>query len=1080
MKKRFTIYLRPRFEKKAGMLLCKSFFLLTFVTSTAFAETPVSAPGKFLDLSTLKFVQQNDIPIKGSVKDEKGLPLPGASVVVKGVKSGTVVDANGNFALNVPSQASVLVVSFTGYNSKEVIVGSQTTINIQLSPTDESLNEIVVIGYGTSRRSDLTGAVGSVKAEQLQERPAASLNQALSGRISGVQVNSNSGRPGGRSNVRIRGFSSINSSNNPLYVVDGIQMPVGNQAQASQAIDYINPNDIISVEVLKDASSTAIYGSRGANGVILITTKRGSTGEGKVTYNADFSVPTVGPNFPEVLNAAEYLAVEDLAYANMQKYDPEGWAAGKFLTRNPALARTDSRIFDSSGNPLFDTNWLDEATQSKLSQNHQLGFSGGNDRTNYSFSAGYRDDQGLIKTSYLKRYSGRFTIDDQVKKWLKVGGTLSYTNQDENLVDQHDQTVRSILEDFPFLPVTYANGVYADNRHYPNAEGRFNVVHRLNETKYILETHTTLGSLYSNISLAEGLELRTLIGANIIAQENSEFSSRTLNIGERGFAAARNRNETFWSVENFLTYNKRFKEIHSFTGLLGASIQESNFNNISSQVRGFSTDYFEFNNLGAGSLNPEVGTNKSRQSLNSYFGRVNYSLKDKYLFTATGRADGSSKFGENYKFAFFPSAALAWRVSEESFLKGNKTISNLKIRTSYGVSGNSEIPPYSSLSLLSSNYNAVLNNERVVGTGINRLPNKDLKWEKTAQSDFGVELGLFDGRISIEADLYYRKTTDMLLDAPVPRTSGYATIRKNIGSMENKGIELALSTRNFNSENFSWSTTFNISMNKNKILSLATPADIFGVGGPNFTNPTNIIRIGEEAGSFWGLTRLGVWSEAERAEAAKFVSYRNGKTILPGDIKYLDVNGDYAINDADRMIIGNGSPDAWGAFTNSFRYKNLDLTLELQYSVGNDLMDMTSHSSEDRQSLANSYKTVLNAWTPSNQNTPIAEIRDTRAGYVTNVDTHWIKDASFIRGKNLLLGYTFGDAMAQRMRLNRFKVFVSAQNFFLINKKELQGDPEATPTGGYANDGNNVFSQGMNWQSYPRPTVFMLGLNVTL
>ncbi len=334
----------------------------------------------------------------------------------------------------------------------------------------------------------------------------------------------------------------------------------------------------------------------------------------------------------------------------------------------------------------------------------------------------------------------------------------------------------------------------------------------------------------------------------------------------------------------------------------------------------------------------------------------------------------------------------------------------MKLRASYGVSGNSEIPPYSSLSLLGSNYNAVLNNERVVGTGINRLANKDLKWEKTAQSDFGVELGLFDGKISLEADLYYRKTTDMLLDAPVPRTSGYATIRKNIGSMENKGIELSLNTRNFSSENFSWTTTFNISMNKNKILSLATPADIFGIGGPNFTNPTNIIRIGEAAGSFWGLTRLGVWSEAERAEAAKFVSYRNGKTMLPGDIKYLDVNGDYAINDADRMIIGNGSPDAWGALVNSFRYKNLDLTLELQYSVGNDLMDMTTHSSEDRQSLANSYKTVLNAWTPQNQNTPIAEIRDTRAGYVTNVDTHWIKDASFVRGKNLLLGYTFGDA----------------------------------------------------------------------
>ena len=1038
--------------------------------------------GSDLSFATVKlnFQAPRDIKISGSIKDEKGEPLQGASVVVKGTTTGTMTDLSGNFTLNVPSAQSVLVISFTGMQSKEMTVGNQTVFNIQLEVDSETLQEVVVIGYGTQRRSDLTGAVGSVRAEQLQERPAASLNQALSGRISGVQVNTNSGRPGGRANVRIRGFSSINSSNNPLYVVDGVQLPVGNQAQASQAIDYINPNDIVSVEVLKDASSTAIYGSRGANGVILVTTKRGKSGDGAVTYNSDFSVPTVGPNFARTLNAKEFLAVEDLAYANMEKYDPAGWASGRYVSRNPALARKDPRLFDASGNPLYDTNWLKEATQNELSQNHQLGFSGGNDRTTYSLSTGYRDDIGLLKTSSLKRYAGRFTIDDQVKKWLKIGGTLSYTSQDENIVDQSDAVSRQIVEDFPFLPVRYADGTFADNRNYPNAEGSFSSVHRLEDTKYVLATQTTLGSIFSNITFAPGLDMRTIIGANVISQENKEFVSRTLNIGEQGFAGVRNRKEAFFSIENYLTYNKRIGENHSFTGLAGISWQETNFNNMSSVVSGFATDYFEYNNLGAGSLNPQVGSNGSRQALNSYFGRVNYSLMNKYLFTATGRADGSSKFGTNNKFSFFPSAALAWRVSEESFLKDSRVISNLKLRTSYGVTGNSEIPPYSSRSLLGSGFAAVFNDTRVVGTGINRLANPDLRWEKTTQSDIGVELGLFGGKISFEADLYYRKTTDMLLDAPVPRTSGYATIRKNIGSMENKGLELALNTVNFNSDNFSWNTTFNVSMNKNKILSLATPADIFGIGGPNFTNPTNIIRIGEEAGSFWGLTRLGTWTEAERAEAAKFVSYRNGLTILPGDIKYLDVNGDYAINDADRSIIGNGSPDAWGALLNNFRYKNLDLTVELQYSYGNDVLDMTSHSSEDRQSLANSYASVLGAWTPQNQNSDIAEIRDTRAGYVTNVDTRWIKDASFIRGRNLLLGYTLPSAVSQKMRLSRFRVYASAQNLFLITSKELNGDPETTPTGGYAGDGNNVFSQGMFWHSYPKPTIFMLGLNVGL
>ena len=1082
MKKRFTNLFKLVFEKEKDFNRCTTVFLLVCITSVSFATATPSplVSGKLFNSYSGIYSQVQDIPIKGTVKNENGELLLGVSVMVKGTKTGTVTDANGNFSLNVPSASSVLVFSFTGLESKEVTVGNQSTITIQLISNAKALSEVVVIGYGTMRKSDLTGAVGSVKAQELQERPSASLSQGLAGRISGVQVSSNSGRPGGRSNIRIRGFSSINSSNNPLYVIDGVQLPVGNQAQASQGIDYINPNDIVSVEVLKDASSTAIYGSRGANGVILITTKRGQAGEGRVSYNVDFSVPTIGPNFPKVLNAKEFLAVEDLAYKNMQKYDPAGWASGKYLTRNPALARTDPRLFDSSGNPYFDTNWLDEATQSKLSQNHQLEFSGGNERTSFSAGLGFRDDQGLIRTSYLKRYSARFTVDNEVKTWLKVGGTLSYINQAENIVDQSDQVPRSIVEDFPFLPVRYEDGTFADNRDYPNAEGRFNVVHRLTETQYILGSQTTLGSAYSNIKFTDGLELRTILGANVITQENNEYSGRTLNISSRGNAARRNRKEAFWSIENFLTYNKRVNENHSFNGLLGLSWQESNFDSMSATVSGFSTDFFGFDNLGAGSLNPSVGSGRSKQSLNSYFGRINYTLKDKYLFTATGRADGSSKFGENNKFAFFPSAALAWRVSEEGFMTDNTLISNLKLRASYGVTGNSEIPPYSSLSLLSSTYTTVFNDERVVGTGINRLANPDLKWEKTTQSDIGLELGLFDGRISLEADVYYRKTTDMLLDAPVPRTSGYATIRKNIGSMENKGLELALNTTNIQTESFKWTTAFNISMNRNKILSLATPADIFGIGGPNFTNPTNIIRIGEPAGSFWGLTRLGTWSEAEAVEAAKFVSYRNGLTILPGDIKYLDVNGDYAINDQDRMIIGNGSPDAWGGFLNNFSYKNLDLIVELQYSIGNDVMDMTSHSSEDRVSLANSYATVLNAWTPQNQNTMIAEIRDTRAGYVTNVDTHWIKDGSFIRGKNLLLGYTFSNPLVERMHLNKLRVYVSAQNLFLIHNKDLQGDPEVTPTGGYAGDGNNVFSQGMNWQSYPKPTTFMLGLNIGL
>ena len=1070
--------LKGAMQKTVLVALALSCSLGTYANGTI--ET-ISSKSNNANLSGLKTA---DRTIKGKVTDkEKGEGLPGVNVVIKGTSTGTTTDGTGSYTLSVPESGAILVFSFVGYVSQELPVGSRSVLDVAIESDTKALSEVVVIGYGTARKSDLTGAVGSVKEDQLKERPSPSLNQALQGKVSGVQVNVNSGRPGGRSNIRIRGFSSINSSNNPLYVVDGVMLPQGTQNQYSSAIDYINPNDIVSVEVLKDASSTAIYGARGANGVILVTTKKGRSGEGIITYNVDVSVPTIGPKRPKTLNAQQYLDVEDLAYANIQKFDPAGWASGKYANLNPqtrraafSLAHPDvfTLAADGSYKPNYDTDWFKEATQNKVSQNHQLGFSGGNERTTYALSLGYRDDQGLLKESYLKRYSTRFSIDDQVKKWLKIGATLSYNNQSENLVDINDAVPRQMVEDFPFLPVRYPDGTFANNRDYPQAEGSFSSIHRLSGRKYIVNTATTLGSLYGNLTLAKGLELRSVLGINVINQEVNQSQTRTLAISEFGTASKDARKETFWSWENYLTYNKTVG-IHALNVLAGISWQKTNITTTNASVRNFSTDYFGFDNLGAGATLPAVGSLEQSFAFNSYFGRVNYTLLDKYLVTFTGRADGSSKFGENHKFAFFPSAALAWKVSDEEFLKGNSIISNLKIRTSYGLTGNSEIPPYSSLSLLSSTYATIYNDTRVSGTGINRLANPDLKWEKTAQTDAGVEISFLKGRISVEADYYYRKTTDMLLDAPVPRSSGYAVIRKNIGSMQNKGFEFTLNTTNIERGDFTWNSSFNVSLNRNKVLSLATPSDIFGVGGPNFTNQTGIIRIGEPVGSFWGLTRLGTWSEAERDEAAKFTSYRNNLTMLPGDIKYKDINGDGAITDADRSIIGNGSPKAWGTFSNTVRFKSFDLTFDVQYSYGNDVMDMTLHPSEDRVSIANSYTSVLNAWTPTNQNTPVAQIRETRAGYVTNVDSHWIFDGSFLRGRNLLLGYNFPSEMTSKLKLSKLRLYVSAQNFFLLTKYP-HGDPEVTPTNGDQN--SNVFSQGMIWHGYPKPTTYMAGLQI--
>jgi TonB-linked SusC/RagA family outer membrane protein len=1051
MKRKFT----PIIRLLSGVLL----FLLFALTGYSQGRT---VTGKVID-----------------PKDKTG--LAGATVQIKGTTTGTVTDANGNFSIVVPTTGSTLIFSYSGLGTQEIPVGDKTAIDVELSDKTTTMQEVVIIGYGSQRKSDLTGAVGSVKASQLQERPAASLNQALAGRVAGVQVNTNSGRPGGQTSMRIRGFSSINTTNNPLYVVDGVILPVGTQTQLSNSIDFINPNDIASVEILKDASATAIYGARGANGVVLITTKRGTAGGGRITYDADFSVPTIGPKRVEMLNAQEYIAIENLAYDNIKVYDPAGWAAGNYATVvDPRVKRKSlPLLFDSNGNPLYNTDWLEESTQSKLGQNHQLGLTGGNADGTYGIFLGYRDEDGLLLNSYLKRYSGRFSFDGKIKDWLKAGGGLSYHNQEENLVEIGTgglNSVRMITEGFPFLPVKYPDGSWAENYNYPGAEGGSNPVHIMNERKFIVNTQTTLGNVYVNINLMKDLEFRSQFGTSIVTRGVNQYNGRTLDQisrSQNGTANVSNGRETYWSSENYFTYNKRIGNAHAFTGLLGLSWQETNIFNISASSQNFSTDFFEFNNIGAGSQQNSGSSGRARFAFNSYFGRINYTFKNKYLLTVTGRADGASKFGENEKYSFFPSAAVAWRASEEEFLKGNNVISNLKIRASYGQTGNSEINTYAALSLLSSGYAAIINNTRVTGVGTNRLANPDLKWEKTAQTDVGVELGLLNNRISVEADAYYRKTTDMLLNAPVPTSSGYGSITKNIGSMENKGLEFTLNTVNISKKDFSWTTTFNISMNRNKVLALATPAPIFS-GNPNFLSNTGIIQVGKPVASFWGLVRLGVWTQAEAAEAAKFASYRGGKPILPGDLKYLDVNGDYQINDADRIIIGNGSPKGWGGFFNNFRYKNFELLIELQYSYGNDVLNQMHHSGEDRVSIANSFKTVLDAYDPAkgNANTMIATIRDTRAGYVTNVDSRWVEDGSFIRGKNLLLGYNFPTSITQKMRLSRLRLYVSVQNFFLSTKYS-GNDPEVTTYG-------NAFAQGQTFFDYPKPTVYLFGINVAL
>lgn len=819
------------------------------------------------------------------------------------------------------------------------------------------------------------------------------------------------------------------------------------------------------MEVLKDASATAIYGARGANGVIIVTTKRGSKTGGQVSFDSFISIGEMVRKL-DVLNSEEFLQVEMNSYNNAQKYDPVGWANGKY--ENPMNYRDDSNLFDANGNPLYDTDWQEEATRTAITQNHNLSFTGGNEKTSYGLYLNHSDQEGVLLESYLKRYSGRLVLDGQVKDWLKVGGSFTFNHIEENRVDGGVgglTALRMMVETLPIVPVKYPNGDYGTNADYPNMEGGENPVNILLNRTNILKTQSFLGDVYANIDITKNLQLRSSIGANINNIQDDFYSGRELNnlsANFQGEATIRNTRTNYWQFENYLTYDYEFNENHRINALAGLSWQQYDYFYSYAGSRGFTDDFYQFNNLevGANPLTPDSDT--YQWTLNSFFGRINYSLMNKYLFTVTGRLDGSSKFGEENKRAFFPSAAFAWKVSEEDFLKDSETISNLKFRTSYGETGNSEIGVYQSLASLGSN-TAILGGERYPGVGIGTLANPNLKWEKTAQFDAGVELGMFNNRIELEADVYYKKTTDMLLNAPVPTSSGYSNIYSNIGSMQNKGLELTLNTVNISSEDFSWTTTFNISFNKNEILALGEEDDdIFP--GPGFLSDTNILRVGESVGSFYGLVREGTWGSDEADEAAIY-------GLLPGDIKHADLNEDGQINAADRKIIGSGYPKGFGALFNTFRYKNLDLTLDLQFSYGNDVLNLSRHSGEDRTGQANSYATVLDGWTPDNQNTMIAQNRPSSAYYRSTIDSRMVEDASFIRGRNLILGYNFSQDILDKFKLKRLRLYASVQNFFLAT--DYTGyDPEVSTYG-------DAFAQGITFFDYPKPRTFTLGLNLT-
>ena len=1012
----------------------------------------LAAPVTTGDASAM--VVQQGKKVTGVVVDATGEPVIGANVVVKGTTNGTITDFDGNYTIEGVSASDVLVFSYIGYLSQEITVGNQAAINVTLSEDSQALEEVVVVGYGVMRKSDVTGSIGVAKGDELTKNQNFSALDNLRGKVSGVNIFSNSSQPGAYSNrVVIRGMATINASSNPLYVVDGVVM---------ENFDLVNPNDIESMEVLKDASAAAIYGARGANGVIMVTTKRGKKdGEGvQISYQGSVSASHIARKM-DTMTAQEWCDAFMIGLENENKYQGKNWS----------LNRTDwfnDPDYFTNGNPIYDTNWQDEATRTAVSHNHQLNIQQAGKNSSMGAFLNYTDQQGIVNNTYNKRINAKMTYDANPTPWLSTAVNVlvnhtwgRYTPEDGG----GQEARRTMIEMLPWLPVKDKNGNYTTSTSSTigdvlGFEGMSNPVMILDLQRRMRYNTQIFGNAALTFHLAEGLDLKTQLGIDHHNQTYRGYSSIGLNniSMPNGWAEYQNWNTLYWQEETYLTYNKVFGD-HRLNAMAGLSWTERTQNWNKARTEGFSDDFFEDYNMSAGTTPSSPESSWNRWRMNSYFLRFAYTYKDRYSATVTGRVDGSSKFGENNKYAFFPSAGLAWNISQEDFLKDNNTISNLKLHTSYGLTGNSEIDMYRSLARVSSG-TLLINDVRNPYSYVSSMANPDLKWEKTGQFDVGMEIGLWQNKLTFDIAYYNKKTTDLLLDCPLPHSTGFSTVYKNIGSVRNSGMDLMINARPVTTNDFSWSSTVNLNYNKNKILHLGeNDEDIemnWWVGGSE-----SILRVGENMSAFYGYRRLGVYTQED---------YNNGLCDLNqvGRAKRTD----------KKEIIGKGMPDWTGSWINNFSYKNFDLTMDFQFVWGVETMQQFYHSTYDRFGITNGLSNILydayNGSNPETMQQAIYLCNSGHAGQDTTIDDSWIANGSYLRLNMLQLGYTFDSAVAKKIGLAGLRVYASGNNLFLITSKDYNGyDPEGT------SQGDNKFGQNMTFFSYPRARTFTFGVNVT-
>ena len=1041
-----------------------------------------------LSLTTL----QAQIKITGTVTDEAKETVIGANVTVKGTTIGTITDVNGKYTIEVPNQKAVLSFSFIGYTTREIPVGKNTVIDVVMKEDGVMLNEVVAVGYATVKKGDLAGSVSKVNMDDLNKAPVTSFDQALGGRIAGVQVVSGDGRPGSEANIVIRGSNTIsdNSDGSPLYVIDGFATDDPNAAAYNQ-------NDIESIDVLKDASATAIYGARGANGVIIITTKRGKESAPRVTYDGYVSWQ-MHPQYLDIMGGKQFVTMQQdlLSTTDMEK---TYFGYSEKLGRNRTLADYD-RI------PAY--NWQKEVFRGAPMTSHHISLSGGSKNTRYSSSISYYNQQGVIIKSSYESLKARLTLDQNITRNLKFGATLNFANNVSN-GSAPSQSGGGTAQYFLYQVLAYRPLGYNEDDDLLNGNSDESAVNEDGNYPYnpmktiqnqIDRTKSRQLNLntYLNWDIIKNLTFRATFSYSWRTDKRQQFNNSKTYLGDPQYSA-NGVNGQFsvkewdnWSNEYTLTY-KHHTGKHNFTEMLGTSLTSQTISLLGAQSVQVPWENNGFWGIDSGTPKT-VTANCVENKLMSYFARVSYDWQSRYIVYATMRADGSSRFPYN-KWGYFPSAAFAWRLSDEPFMHlQDSFISNLKLRVGWGATGNNNTyNDYSSSRLYSTNDKYAFNNALSPAVYVSQVANKDLKWETTYQTNIGLDYGFFNNRISGEIDIYNKDTKDLLLYAEVPASLGFSSIQQNIGSINNRGLEISVNTVNFpgGRGKFKWTTNFNISFNKNKITALSDGQEsrLVSFSSPSVTNPY-ICKVGHPLSEMYGYVYEGVYQYEDFDEVAPNVfvlksnvpnNTQERSNIQPGDVKLKDINGDGQVTSEDQTIIGHGLPIHTGGFTNNFEWKNFDLSVFFQWSYGNDVINYNRVKLESlRGKHVNQLSSAANHWTPRTDNGDGTYTPGNYTNYLcapnrslTNINTsREVEDASFLRLKTIQLGYNFPTKVLKNMKIRSLRLYVTGQNLWTLTKYTGY-DPEVSTR-------NSAMTRGFDYSSYPKTMSFTFGVKLGL